>query len=413
VRILFVAPGYKPATRFGGPILSVAAVAEELVRRGHQVYVFTTNANLDETLDVAPNVPVDVEGVQVWYFERQEPLQSLFPLLPYLARSMGFLYSPKMARALEDFVPQVDLVHTHLPFIYPTFAGARAAYRHQKPLFYHQRGVFDPERLKFRSLKKRLYLKFVELPILRRATTLLALTEAEVSSYRRLGIATPSRIVPNGIACDEYSGSGADKSLTELGIGANQLVVLFLGRIHPTKGVDCLLDGFLEVSQQFPDVVLVMAGPDEFQLRAQLQHRAVAAGVAARVIFPGMVQGDLKKRLLARADLFCLLSIGEGFSMAVLEALASETAVLLSHGCHFPAIEGAGAGRVINRSAAAIAAALRDLLADRRQLRAMGIAGRELVRAQYSWQTVVDLLLGAYEDGLSNFARGGRARPAA
>ena len=220
----------------------MAAIAEELVRRGHEVSVFTTNANLDETLDVATNVPIDVEGVQVWYFERQEPLQRFFPGIPYLARSMGVLYSPAMARALEEFVPHVDLVHTHLPFIYPTYAAAKAAQRHCKPLFYHQRGVFDPERLKFRSLKKLLYLKLFELPVLRRAAALLALTEAEVASYRQLGLTAPIRLVPNGIACDEYTGRGGEEAIPELDIDASKRVILFMGRIHPIKGVDVLLE---------------------------------------------------------------------------------------------------------------------------------------------------------------------------
>ena len=175
MRILFTVHGYKPAWRYGGPIISVPALAEALTRRGHEVVVFTTNSNLDQTLDVEPNRPHDVDGVQVWYFEKEEPLQRLFPRIAYLAKSMGVLYSPKMREALSRLVPTCDLVHTHLPFIYPTYAGARAAFAHRKPLFYHQRGVFDPERIKFRALKKTLYLKFIEIPILRKATTLIAL----------------------------------------------------------------------------------------------------------------------------------------------------------------------------------------------------------------------------------------------
>jgi glycosyltransferase involved in cell wall biosynthesis len=399
MRILFVVHGYKPATRFGGPILSVSAVAEELVRRGHEVHVFTTNSNLDEILDVPTNVPIEVHGVQVSYFEHHEPLRNLLPWIPYVAKSMGFLYSPMMARALEEFVPRTDLVHTHLPFIYPTYAAARAAFRYRKPLFYHQRGVLDPERLRFRSVKKRAYLRFVELPILRRAATLIALTDAEITSYRQLGVDTKCCIVPNGIACDEYLTRGTTEAVPDLGIRSDDWVILFLGRIHPTKGADCLLDSFIEVSRHCPNALLVMAGPDEFGLQAQLQQRALRSGVADRVRFPGMIQGETKKRVLARADLFCLPSIGEGFSMAVLEAMASETAVLLSPGCHFPEVARAGVGLIVERSTAAVAAGLRTMLADRSRLRSMGIAARDFVRANYSWATAIDLLLKAYSEG--------------
>src|SRR5206468_4081368 len=79
LRILFTVHGYKPAWRIGGPIISVSSMAEALARRGHEVIIFTSNSNLDRDLDVPTNRPIDVDGVQVWYFERQELLQRLVP----------------------------------------------------------------------------------------------------------------------------------------------------------------------------------------------------------------------------------------------------------------------------------------------------------------------------------------------
>ena len=346
MRILFTVHGYKPAWRIGGPIISVSSLAETLVRKGHEVIVLTSNWNLDRDLDVPTERPVDVEGVQVWYFKPYQLLKRLFPGVAYVSKSLGFLYSPKMAQVLDRLVPGVDIVHTHLPFIYPTYAAARAAFRYGKPLFYHQRGGFDPERLKFRSLKKALYIRLIEMSILKRATTLVALTDAEAAHYARLGVGTPCRVIPNGIDAGAYSAPGDLASLRRLGVDERHTVVLFLGRIHPIKGADRLLEAFLQVKLDLPDALLVLAGPDEFGLEGRLRHRTDAAGLARSVIFPGMVEGVTKNQLLARADLFCLPSTAEGFSMAVLEALASGTPVLLSPGCHFPEVEQAGAGRI-------------------------------------------------------------------
>jgi hypothetical protein len=61
LRILYTVHGYKPAYRLGGPVISVSEVAERLVRRGHEVIVFTSDSNLDETLDVPVNQPVKVD----------------------------------------------------------------------------------------------------------------------------------------------------------------------------------------------------------------------------------------------------------------------------------------------------------------------------------------------------------------
>lgn len=401
MKILFSCLGYKPAWRIGGPVLSVSALAETLVRRGHQVTVFTTDSNLDQTLDVPTDRTVDVDGVQVRYFRRRPILARWLPSVKYLSKSVGFLYAPEMRRALEETVPSVDLVHTHLPFVYPTFAAAHAAFRHDKPLFYHQRGVFDPERLKFRSLKKSLFLRLVEIPILRRAEMLIALTEAERESYLRLGVATPIRVVPNGIDPEPYSAPPVQPLLEPLGIRPTHRVVLFMGRLHPIKGADRLLEAFGMIARRSPEALLILAGPDEFDLEQKFKAGASAAGLDTRVLFPGMVTGELKQTLLSRADLFCLPSDGEGFSMAILEAMASRTAVLLTPGCHFPEAEEQLAGRIVANDVSSLAAGLEALLSNAASLREMGRRGAELVARSYTWDGVADAMLDAYAEGLS------------
>ena len=134
--------------------------------------MFSTNINLDEDLYVPTDRSIDVNGVDVWYFKREALLKKLLFFIPYISKSIGYLYAPRMHSALDELVPNIDIVHTHLPFIYPTHAAARAAFKYGKPLFYHQRGVFDPERLKYRPLKKCTFIHFIEKPIFQRANTL-------------------------------------------------------------------------------------------------------------------------------------------------------------------------------------------------------------------------------------------------
>jgi glycosyltransferase involved in cell wall biosynthesis len=397
LKVLFAVPGYKPAWRLGGPIHSVSALAENLVRRGHQVTVITTNSNLDQDLEVDTSRYHDVDGVQVRYFEHQEPLKRWLSEVEYFSKSVGFLYAPHMRAELDRLVPGMDIVHAHLPFVYPTLAAGRAAVRHGKPLVYHQRGVFDQARLRFRSLKKLAYLHAFELPTLRKAALLVALTEAETRSYARLGLRAPCRVIPNGIDVDSFSELVDASQLSPLGIQAEDVVVLFMGRIHPIKGTDRLLEAFLRVHAMHPSAKLVLAGPDEFSLEESFRMRADAAGLAGHVIFPGMVEGQIKTQLLARADLFALPSDAEGFSMAILEALAASTAVLMSPGCHFPEAERAGAAVVVNADPASLASALQGLLGDRARLRRMGEAGRRLVLQDYTWSRVTDQMLDAYE----------------
>lgn len=403
MKILFSTLGYKPAWRLGGPVISVASTAEALVRRGHEVTVFATDSNLDQTLDVPTDRFLDVDGVKVRYFKRIQLASRLVPWAHYFSKSVGYLYSPEMRRALDALVPSVDLIHTHMPFVYPTYAAAHAAFRFRKPLFYSQRGVLNPASLKFRSLKKAPYLRVAEMPILRRAETLIALTEAEKASYECLGLHDRIRIIPNGIDADRYSHPPNPADIEPLGVRPEHKVVLFMARLHPSKGADRLLEAFLALTGEFPNAILVLAGPDEFGLERMFLGRAMSAGLRGKVIFPGMVTGSLKLSLLARADLFCLPSNGEGFSMAVLEALASSTAVLLTPGCNFPESERAGAGRVVRNDVASLTEGLRDLLSTPHELRQMGCRGVRLVNENYTWNRIADSLLEAYADGVARY----------
>ena len=149
MRILYVTPGYKPAYRLGGPIWSVAALAEGMAARGHDVTVFTPNGNGDEDLEVPTDRPICVDGVAVRYFKRREPFKHYLPRVKYLSQSIGFLYTPDLVPVLRPMLRSIDIVHTQMPFVYPTQAAARLAIEHGTPLFYSQRGVFGPSHLAF------------------------------------------------------------------------------------------------------------------------------------------------------------------------------------------------------------------------------------------------------------------------
>ena len=406
MKILFVVHGYKPAWRVGGPILSVSALAENLVKRGHQVTVFTTNMNLNQKLEVPLNTPIRIDGVDVYYFPCEEYLKKYLPSIKYLSQSIGTLYCPAMKRALLEFVPEYDLVHVHLPFVYPTMAAANVAFKFNKPLFYHQRGVFDPARLKFRALKKWIYLALIEKPILKRATTLIALTNAELNSYRMLGIKTPCDIIPNGIDVPNLISPALSQEgwLRSLGVKPTHKVILFIGRLHPIKGADRLLDAFMSIANEIPDAFLIMAGPDECGIRQGFLDRINKLNLAKRISFPGMVEGNEKRMLFQRANLFCLPSDAEGFSMAILEALSNEVPVMISPGCHFDEVEVAGAGWIVDANVRAMTEALQVCLSNETHLHEWGINGRRLVESKYNWDSITERMVLTYKEGLLRHA---------
>lgn len=400
MRILYVTPSYKPAYRMGGPIASVAAAAETIVRKGHEVTVVTTNANLDTDIDVPLNRPLDVDGVTVWYFKREEPVKRWLRFVPYLSESVGFLYAPEMKNALRMLVPQFDVINTHMPFVYPTHAAARIALRNGKPLFYHQRGNFISSRLQRRRLKKDVYIALFEKPVMRRAAGLIALTEAERDAFRSIAPDTPCVIIPNGVDAPPPDPHAAARAEARWAIPRDAVVVLYFGRLQTWKGADELLKTFARVQAAHPELFLLMTGVDECDAQRRWRPIVDRDGYRHRVVFTGPLSGREKEDVLHRADLFSLPSAGEGLSMATLEAMAHATAVMLSPGCHFPEIEPAGAGIIVDRSVDAMVPALERLISDRQLLRTQGEAGRRMVMRNYSWDVIADRLLDFYSRGM-------------
>jgi glycosyltransferase involved in cell wall biosynthesis len=107
--------------------------------------------------------------------------------------------------------------------------------------------------------------------------------------------------------------------------------MLFLSRIHEKKGCDLLIEAFAKVVRKYPDVDLVIAGPDQVGLQAKLQRQAEGLGMANRIHWPGLLTGDPKWGALRNCDAFILPSHQENFGVVVAESLACGRPVLISN----------------------------------------------------------------------------------
>ena len=124
-------------------------------------------------------------------------------------------------------------------------------------------------------------------------------------------------------------------------------VLLFLSRIQEKKGCDLLIEAFARVASQHPNLHLVMAGPDQTGWMAALQAQAQRLGVADRITWPGMLQGDMKWGAFYASEAFVLPSHQENFGIVVAEALGCGLPVLISDKVNiWREIEADGAGIV-------------------------------------------------------------------
>jgi glycosyltransferase involved in cell wall biosynthesis len=288
---------------------------------------------------------------------------------------------------LSELIGKSDVVHIHGIWQEHCSRTAMLCRRFGKPYVVSAHGMLEPWALRRKAWKKRLYWRTVEQRNLQAAAGLRALTCDEGADYRRLGLLNPVRVIPNGIDLPEQA--EPELFLKKFPPLRGQRLVLFLGRLHAKKGLDILCRAWARLQSQFPDTQLVIAGPDEDGTLARIEGLAREAALSGRVTFTGILTGSAKWSALRAASLFVLPSHSEGFSVAVLEALACGVPVLLTRACHFPEVVSAGCGRETGPEEAGIQDCLASLLSlPPKALSHMGALGREFVRERFAWSQV-------------------------
>ena len=371
MRILNVVPTYLPAVRYGGPIHSVHGLCRALARAGHEVTVMTTSVDGDADSNVPLDTPVTLDGVTVHYFP---------------SRTLRRLYwSWPMGRALPGAVAAADVVHTHSVFLWPTLAAARAARRQNVPYVLSPRGMLVNELIERRNARlKRAWIALFERSNVERAAAVHCTSDLERDEMLALGLAPrETLVVPNGVDPPE-----------DLPPATRGDTILYLGRINWKKGLEQLIDALREV----PHGQLIVAGNDEEALTPRLRAQAEKAGVAARVRFPGYVEGATKRELLRTAGVLVLPSVSENFGNAALEAMAYGCPVVVTRDVGLAeSVQAAGAGAVSEGDPASLARAIRSLTENPAARDAAGAAAQALVKLRYGWDRIATLMAREYE----------------
>ena len=309
-----------------------------------------------------------------------------------------FIYfSPDMQRAAPGLVGGADVIHGHGLYVGTNYIFGRECRRQHKPLVYHAHGMFEPFILKRSRWKKQLVQWAFENANFRYVRLWRALTSKEAEQIRACGIKQPIVIAPNGLNLADFPQPMDSEASIQLASGQSlvkkALRMLFLGRIHPKKGLDLLLYAWARLSSQTRNWELVIAGPDEQGHLAQIQALATELGIRGQIVFTGPVTGEVKTRLLYSSDLFILSSYSEGFSMSLLEAMACGLPVIATRACNFPEISANHAGWECDSVVDSVAVTLRTALeAPEAERREYGRNGRQLVETRYAWSAVIQTL---------------------
>ena len=288
---------------------------------------------------------------------------------------------------LESVVRSAGLLHMHGLWQAQTRRGARLARRADVPYLIAAHGMAEPWAMRHKALKKRIYTALVEGKNLRRASCLHALSRPEIGHLRAIAPRTPVCFIPNGVDLKPFDVLPGREALeAELPELEGKFILLFYGRIHVKKGLDLLAGALSRLHEDHPNLHALIAGHDDGALKPFLD-RLSGEGLSGRVTYVGHVSGERARQVWGAADAFILPSYSEGFSMAILEALACRLPAVITTACHFPELADAGGAIVVEPDAAGLTIGLRALLERSPAQRAeLGIRGRALVEKSYTWE---------------------------
>ena len=328
MKILHIISSMNPAG--GGPVEGIKQLGTTLMSQGHQVEVAS----------------LDPPGAA---FLAQSPL----PVHPLGPTQLKYGFSPRFVPWLRTNASRYDAVIVNGIWQFHSFGAWRVLHNSDTPYVLFTHGMLDPwfkKHYPLKHLKKWMYWPWAEYRVLRDARAVLFTCEEE----RRLARSSfwlyqcNEVVVSYGTAVPD---GDPDSELREFFYHYPELrgkrLVVFMGRIHPKKGCDLLIEAFAKVLGQQPDWHLVMAGPDQVGWREDLNYRAAQLGIAPRITWTGMLGGAMKWGALRAAEIFVLPSHQENFGIAVAEALVVGVPALISNKVNiWREIESDGAGLV-------------------------------------------------------------------
>lgn len=355
----------------GGLFESVRIPANLMDARGHNVSVYGV---VDPSLHTARDA---------WKVSRFRAFPAIGP------RRFGF--APGLSRELRSH--PFDALHLHGLWNHTSVAAHSWNRKHGGALVISPHGMLDPWAQRNSHLKKQVAKWAFENANLKSAAVLRALCWAEADAIEALGLGVPIAIIPNGISLpttDYVPTKSADRSRRRL---------LFLGRIHPKKGIAELIEAWKIAVGKSPtireDWVLQIAGWDDGD---HLQHlmRLAKERALDNVEFSGPLFGPDKQDAYANCDAFILPSYSEGMPMTVLEAWAHRKPVLMTRACNIPEGFVVGGAYRVETAPESLAAALIYHLDQPATLIESGQRGRRLVEERFTWERIVDQQIGLF-----------------
>ncbi len=384
------------APRLGGPSKAVVEMSAALAARGHDVDLVTTPlTGRGSWLPLRESPTAD--GVQVGKRIAQDGYHITYCAATWPTR---WATSGQMVSVLKSLASAADVIHIHSLYLFSTLVASRLAQARGIPYVLRPHGTLDPYIRRRHRLLKAIYHAIIEDRTLKNAAAIHFTSDEECRlAAPILPARTVSSVIPLGVNTLQYANLPERAAArASFGIPGDAFVPLFLGRLNHKKGLDILAPAFVQLARTLPNAWLALAGPDDDGLGEQFVQRCREAGVADRLIRPGLLDPARVRLAFAAADFLVLPSYSENFGVAVVEAMAAQLPVLITDNVNiWRAVQDAKAGIVTRAESPSI---VEGMLALARlspgERAAMGKRGRVLCQTTFSWEKTAQELTALY-----------------
>jgi glycosyltransferase involved in cell wall biosynthesis len=378
MRILVVCPYFYPAISFGGVTQTSYNLSCELAKLNHEVIVYTSDAMSMTSRLRVPKV-VSIDGITIHYFRC---LSS--------HNMAGFFVTPELISAANNSLNEFDIVHLHEYRTFQNVVVSSFAKRVQTPYVIQPHGTLP--RIEQYFIRKQAFDTIFGNNILKHASAGIPMSQFESNHFNRINSWNgPLEVIPNTISLKKFNSLiNAAQFRLKYDIDEESKIILFLGRLNRIKNIDVLIKSFDSVLKHSMNAVLVIAGPNDGELKT-LRNLTMDLGISDKVVFTGMLYFKEKLLALKTCDILVLPSKYELFGTVILEAFACCKPVIASNVGSSPdlVIPGTTGFLFEPGNVQQLSSCILRMLRNPDESSKMGLAGRELVEGRYSLDQVV------------------------
>jgi glycosyltransferase involved in cell wall biosynthesis len=392
-----------PLTTFTGDMGLIFKSSKGLIDSGHELTIVTTDADsffydkekskifsdTRKKLTQAVDKPIIFEGV---------PLKAIHCTI----HKFGF-FCPNAKKFAREIVSDFDVIHVCTWYSHICMIFAQVAFEKKVPFIISSWGSLLPNARKLKSSQKWVADQLYTKKILKHATGFQSVGESEREEFLKLG-AKPESIyrLDNPVELEKFEVSKRENILKKNNM-QDKKFLLFLGRINEKKGIELLLESFLNILKKQNELVLVLAGSGTKEYEIKIKKKVSELGLENNVIFTGLVTENEKLELLESASLFVLTSHSDVHPIAVQDALTMSLPVVITKACDYPEVVDYDAGIIVDEDINQITDAILEIINDKERLDVMSKNARKIVLEKFQLKIQIKKYEEMYQDVIKRF----------